>query len=505
VSGLGTGIATALAVNTGSAGAPVLFNGALGTPSGGTLTSATGLPLTTGVTGTLPTANGGTNLTSFTSGGVVYASSSSALATSSLFAYNGTSASIGDSLSSADGSRLYIYGNAPSSTQIGIKIGGNANALPQQAIRFYDTWFETYAGYIGFTTNALTFGAGNTEGLRLTSSSLYTASGINVGFGTSSPSAKLHVLGSSNHTIFAGTSATTNTEYRYNTSTVAGFIGNGSSLLSGAADSDFIIRSEAAIKLAVGNSLKATLDSAGNLGLGAAPSSEWTSSSLLQVTSSSIYSTFSLASTRTVADGNRIGSIVWDMPNNTATYRTRAEIRCDMKGSTADKFGGQVAIDVAKDNETSPSASAKFNAFGMGLGASIPSSGMGITFPATQSASSNANTLDDYEEGTWTPAQGSGLTVVGAFSSNGTYVKIGNVVTVRFQLAGATSIATGSAGTEITSNLPFSAGTVYASGTFTGTSNIGFTVFNTYNSAAYSPSSITGNAQLVFSITYITS
>lgn len=45
VSGLGTGIATALAVNTGSAGAPVLFNGALGTPSSGTLTNATGLPV----------------------------------------------------------------------------------------------------------------------------------------------------------------------------------------------------------------------------------------------------------------------------------------------------------------------------------------------------------------------------------------------------------------------------------------------------------------------------
>lgn len=40
----GTGIATALAVNTGSAGAPVLFNGAGGTPSSLTLTNATGLP-----------------------------------------------------------------------------------------------------------------------------------------------------------------------------------------------------------------------------------------------------------------------------------------------------------------------------------------------------------------------------------------------------------------------------------------------------------------------------
>lgn len=42
VSGLGTGIATALAVNTGSAGAPVLFNGALGTPTSGTVTYLTG-------------------------------------------------------------------------------------------------------------------------------------------------------------------------------------------------------------------------------------------------------------------------------------------------------------------------------------------------------------------------------------------------------------------------------------------------------------------------------
>jgi len=51
ISGLGTGIATALAVNTGSAGAPVLFNGALGTPTSGTLTNATGLPVATGISG----------------------------------------------------------------------------------------------------------------------------------------------------------------------------------------------------------------------------------------------------------------------------------------------------------------------------------------------------------------------------------------------------------------------------------------------------------------------
>lgn len=55
ISGLGTGVATALAVNVGSAGAFVTFNGALGTPSSGVATNITGLPAASVVAGTFGT------------------------------------------------------------------------------------------------------------------------------------------------------------------------------------------------------------------------------------------------------------------------------------------------------------------------------------------------------------------------------------------------------------------------------------------------------------------
>jgi hypothetical protein len=56
----------------------------------------------------------------------------------------------------------------------------------------------------------------------------------------------------------------------------------------------------------------------------------------------------------------------------------------------------------------------------------------GITFPATQSASADANTLDDYEEGTWTPVVfGRTSAGTGTYTRQlGTYTKIGNVVSI---------------------------------------------------------------------------
>jgi hypothetical protein len=79
----------------------------------------------------------------------------------------------------------------------------------------------------------------------------------------------------------------------------------------------------------------------------------------------------------------------------------------------------------------------------------IPSDAAGIQFPATQAASSNANTLDDYEEGTWTPSLGGNTTYT---QQDGKYIKIGRTVFVEGHLQ-INAIGTGS--TSLVSGLPF--------------------------------------------------
>jgi hypothetical protein len=98
----------------------------------------------------------------------------------------------------------------------------------------------------------------------------------------------------------------------------------------------------------------------------------------------------------------------------------------------------------------------------IGVGNATPStSGAGISFPATQSASSDANTLDDYEEGTWTPA-GNGITYS---TADGSYTKIGRVVTARFTIVFP---STGSGGIARLSGLPFTSTSSGTNPTFGG-------------------------------------
>jgi len=95
----------------------------------------------------------------------------------------------------------------------------------------------------------------------------------------------------------------------------------------------------------------------------------------------------------------------------------------------------------------------------IGVGGTTPSSsGAGVTFPATQSASSNANTLDDYEEGTWTPTiTGGGSNPTITYSTqSGAYTKVGRQVTITGRVSA--SAASGGSGQVQVSGLPFDNG-----------------------------------------------
>ena len=84
---------------------------------------------------------------------------------------------------------------------------------------------------------------------------------------------------------------------------------------------------------------------------------------------------------------------------------------------------------------------------------SLPAHTGNVAFPATQVASADANTLDDYEEGTWTPVYEDGSGNAGTTTGGGAYTKIGDLVYATFQ-ATCSNLNSMSGGVRMT-GMPF--------------------------------------------------
>jgi hypothetical protein len=479
--------------------------------------SIAGSPITTSGTlaitlsGTaLPTTSGGTGLTSFTANGVVYASSSSALATGSALRFDGNALYLSDtgakyinlgtttngqtaafqisapnSDSSASVYRIgsgltadnewtvydvtnsqtvdkYIRGASGfrafyqnGSERARIDTSGNlclgttsgTNKLTVEApINLADFYGSTYAAQLiikAAATNVLTFAGGTSDALAFETGgserARIDASG-NVGIGTSTIGAgnKLNVTG--DNVVFTPNTAGKDT-----------FV-----FTTGAADKGiFRIKNDTTTAIEL-NTNGASYFNGGNLGVGTTtlyPSTPHPSGSQIRVGLTGNY--FSQNSAGLGINGahfidnafvkNSIGDFAYITSAKASRVYARTGEILFQRSSGTDT--ADAAVNFVTTALMDSAGNTTFNGNISVGGATVTTSGTGITFPATQSASSNANTLDDYEEGTWTPVfTGVGGTnpTVTYGGQSGTYTKIGNRVI--WELTVYTSAATGGSG-----------------------------------------------------------
>ena len=121
----------------------------------------------------------------------------------------------------------------------------------------------------------------------------------------------------------------------------------------------------------------------------------------------------------------------------------------------------------------------------------------GIAFPATQVSSADANTLDDYEEGTWTPTFTFGSSApssVTYHTQSGRYTKIGRVVYVECYIR--ISAYSGGSGNVLVAGFPFTSASSPFAELFIG-ENAGFTVAGTYYGLSLEVNSGATNAILL--------
>jgi len=369
----------------------------------------------------------------------------------------------GNTATSADNSSVYV--SATNRTgfiqldSIGDVNGNSSVVFSTAGTEVGRVLYNNLNNYMVFRTN------GSNERIRIDSAGL-------VGIGNSAPAYRLDILqtldgvgGINVRNASAGTSARAVLLLSQDTNVAASAIWVNSSLNTGFAGANSLNLYNglnAPIGLFTGGTQRMTIDASGNVGIA--------------TTSPSTYGKFAVVGDGYFSGNLGVGVIptvrlhVKGADNTTAALivenlnNTNGILQFGSASTDYQIVGGSyqgdlrlnaptgATIDFSINGAVKVSVNASGNLKNIGtisVGNATPStSGAGITFPATQSASSDANTLDDYEEGTWTPSEAA-ITVS---TSVGHYTKIGNKVTAWAYMVWPT---TSDANNVVINGLPF--------------------------------------------------